>query len=358
MDEGRGVRADRKRRWLFFAFLLFGALAAASRADVIHLTDGRTVEGTIVDSSREWVELKSRYGTIRIPQKEIASIEAVVSKTEQYERMLREAKTLEDLERLVGWCDANDVPGSEARRRLDEAALRRKKEENPGWCRRCDARGIVPCEVCRGSGAVSEPCEACGHAGRIPCRTCPESSGRLTCPTCGGAQRIRAICRACNGAGRVSCHFCLGRGFLVCTACGGSGTRIETETVVVYDPQGRPVGTRQIERQVPCGTCGGRGSFFCGSCRGAGSVFCQACGASGTTVSVCPTCRGVATIACPTCKGARSLDCALCKDGFRSFPCRACGGKKKVRCVLCAGSGIATETPAPAAPQAVTATGR
>jgi len=309
-------------------------------ADVVHLKDGRTVEGKIVAETPDHVEVKQRYGTIKIDRKEIKRIEAVVSKTEQYERALKEAKTLEEFRKLVAWCDENEVAGSEARKRVEDLEIVLKKENNPNWCRPCDARGVVNCAPCNAQGTVTVECRACGSEGKFRCSACPGSVGKVTCAGCAGDAKVLAPCAACGGDGAASCDGCRGTGKTRCSGCGGSRYRTEYYDEVIRDALGRVIGTRRATRQVVCVGCNGTGSLQCARCVGAGTLPCTPCGTKGSVVVVCPKCRGAGATTCATCKGSGALDCAKCKDGANVVTCDFCRGKRRAKCRPCGGSGI------------------
>ncbi len=61
-------------RSLPFLVLVLAA-ATAARADVVHLTNGGTLEGVILSESTEGITVRLKYGTTRIPRAEIESIE-------------------------------------------------------------------------------------------------------------------------------------------------------------------------------------------------------------------------------------------------------------------------------------------
>lgn len=59
-------------------FIAAGALLAwfpEARADVIHLKNGRKMEGTIVGRDDKWVQVKTVHGTIRIPARDVVDVE-------------------------------------------------------------------------------------------------------------------------------------------------------------------------------------------------------------------------------------------------------------------------------------------
>lgn len=77
------------------------------------------------------------------------------------------------------------------------------------------------CELCGGSGLVSEDCGTCAGSGEIPCEDCegrgwimvalPDQTDQKTdCPTCSGEGAV--TCPACEGSGEIS---------VPCPACSG-----------------------------------------------------------------------------------------------------------------------------------------
>ncbi|RMG06801.1 MAG: hypothetical protein D6731_24965 [Planctomycetota bacterium] len=70
-------------------WILAVAFGGAARADVVHLRNGRTLEGKIVGGTREELRLEVPGGSIVLPREVVARIERRASPTEEYARRAR-----------------------------------------------------------------------------------------------------------------------------------------------------------------------------------------------------------------------------------------------------------------------------
>lgn len=100
----------------FLAFLL-SALAAAS-ADLIHLTDGRTLHGTLGEERADEVQIRLKQGSVWVKRAEVRSVETLSDLREQYarQRAALGAKDAAGHFALAGWCvecDLNDEARAE-----------------------------------------------------------------------------------------------------------------------------------------------------------------------------------------------------------------------------------------------------
>ena len=69
-------------------------------------------------------------------------------------------------------------------------------------CNVCQAKGIVGCSRCAGSGMVTKK-NVFNIMEYFECERC-DAKGRLTCPTCEGSKVIHSDCRTCSGTGKTS----------------------------------------------------------------------------------------------------------------------------------------------------------
>jgi len=87
-------------------------LVASARADVIHLKDGRTIEGKILEENRKSVKIETQFGSVRtIDQDRILRIERKKTAREEYEDRKRRTddEDAEALYRLGAWCRENGL---------------------------------------------------------------------------------------------------------------------------------------------------------------------------------------------------------------------------------------------------------
>ena len=72
--KGAKVRMD-KRAGLFCSLLAVGLAVSVARAEVLHLTNGDTIQGTLVAANNTEVTLKTAYGNLLIPKEDIARMD-------------------------------------------------------------------------------------------------------------------------------------------------------------------------------------------------------------------------------------------------------------------------------------------
>jgi len=113
-----------RARGLFLAstVVLLAALCAGARGDIVHLENGNTLEGRVVETETGY-EIHTRYGRITLAKSRVASIERAPTVEERYAelRATLDLDRADDLVVLGNWCAENDWV-SEARRAF-EAAL-------------------------------------------------------------------------------------------------------------------------------------------------------------------------------------------------------------------------------------------
>jgi hypothetical protein len=80
-------------------------------SDVIHLKDGRKIEGQIVEETDEYVKIKARFGSVKIPKTEILRIEKGKGAALEFPAKFADAMKpdtaaakLEKLTPLLAWC--------------------------------------------------------------------------------------------------------------------------------------------------------------------------------------------------------------------------------------------------------------
>ncbi|MCO5165180.1 MAG: hypothetical protein M9894_02275 [Planctomycetes bacterium] len=120
-----------RARTLLLATLLALLQGAGARADVVTLTNGRTVSGTIVSEDEQQVVVKTPDGRVTLPRRLIESI-ARQGKGETLLAMAREranAGAHEDAERLYEQAAADPDPAVARRAREELAAVRARREQ-------------------------------------------------------------------------------------------------------------------------------------------------------------------------------------------------------------------------------------
>ncbi len=87
--------------------LLFAALFVCSAAaDVLTLRDGRRIEGRITLESAALVRIRTSLGELEFPRSEVATIEHVKPKGEQFRERWESARSAEEFFELGEWCEA------------------------------------------------------------------------------------------------------------------------------------------------------------------------------------------------------------------------------------------------------------
>lgn len=90
------------------AFFLF---AATSAGDVIHLKDGRKVEGKVISKDDKVVKIETKFGTQEFTVDEIERIESKQTPEEEYQERLKDTnlKDTDAVFELVAWCKENKL---------------------------------------------------------------------------------------------------------------------------------------------------------------------------------------------------------------------------------------------------------
>jgi hypothetical protein len=115
------------RALLCAAFAAAAVSARGARADIVHLDDGRRIEGKLIEESAERVRIDTRAGIQEFARAQVKSIERVKTPWEEYREraLLLSPKDAEGRYRLGLWCrERNLVPEA-------LAEFRRAVEANP-----------------------------------------------------------------------------------------------------------------------------------------------------------------------------------------------------------------------------------
>jgi hypothetical protein len=78
----------------------------ALRADILHLKDGRKIEGKILEEEGGNYVVKLKGGTMRVPKKDVSRVEARKLPEEEYQAKLAALKSgdIPGLMGLAAWC--------------------------------------------------------------------------------------------------------------------------------------------------------------------------------------------------------------------------------------------------------------
>lgn len=115
--------SPRRLPGVLLAFVLLGALALA---DVLHMKDGRRVEGKILSESAKVVRIKTRLGELEFKTSEIERIERKKSKLEEFEERWEAARTAQAFHDLGQWAEERKM------RREARRCMKRALELDPG----------------------------------------------------------------------------------------------------------------------------------------------------------------------------------------------------------------------------------
>ncbi|MBI3819741.1 MAG: hypothetical protein HY286_13680 [Planctomycetes bacterium] len=92
---------------IIFTIVLLSAFAAGAFADIIEMTDGRTIEGKVILKNAEIVRVKTRYGTIDLAADTVKSITPKKTIDEIFDDKKAASKTADDFATLAKWCSEN-----------------------------------------------------------------------------------------------------------------------------------------------------------------------------------------------------------------------------------------------------------
>jgi len=117
------VRSSRLR--LLAGFFSLALLALPGRADVLHMKDGREVEGQIVEETKSKIRIRTLLGTFEFDPKDVERIERGKSRLEEFEERMEAAKTADDYHAVGLWCVERKM------RKQAKQAMRKAKELDP-----------------------------------------------------------------------------------------------------------------------------------------------------------------------------------------------------------------------------------
>lgn len=106
---------------LVIMLMAFLFICSTVSADVIHLKDGRKVEGSIVSKDANKVSIQTKFGIVEFAMSEVKSIEEKKTKDQLYEEMLKntDARDTTALMKLANWCKENRM-SSKANKHLKQ----------------------------------------------------------------------------------------------------------------------------------------------------------------------------------------------------------------------------------------------
>lgn len=113
------TRLRRATRGLSVALVL-GAAAALAGADILHMKDGREVEGVVVEETDALVRLRTRLGVLEFKRSDIERIERKKSKLQEFEERWERAESGDDFHALGLWAEERRMR-KEAKRCMAEA---------------------------------------------------------------------------------------------------------------------------------------------------------------------------------------------------------------------------------------------
>ncbi len=287
------------------------------------------MEGKVIKKTENTLTIKTQSATLTLPMSLIERIEKKKPLAEAYREKLAAAKTVEDFQALLRWCEENSLDTREVRSKLrDSVAARRRAQHPAAYCKACQAYGDVTCEKCRGTGAVSKPCGACAAKGKTVCDLCA-GQARVGCTRCSSSGKLPVRCSQCKGTGIARCSRCDGTGQIKCPH---HIRRLGLNREYVVCPN--------------CGNAGPPGWVTCPKCNNSyylRTFTCPKCSGRGKVDVTCPSCEGRGTVQCLRCGATGYRSCAQCKGkGEAQVTCASCAGGGLVPCKACAGRGVIT----------------
>jgi len=82
----------------------------STSVDTVVFKDGRKVEGKVEEETPEYVKIKSRFGSVKVPRADIAKLERGKGAGAQFPDKLKAAKgSVSDLVALLSWCKENNL---------------------------------------------------------------------------------------------------------------------------------------------------------------------------------------------------------------------------------------------------------
>lgn len=114
------------KKWTVLAYLTLVFVFSLNLlyGDIIHFKDGRSIEGKIIKEGPKQIEIKTKFGTVKIDRARILKIEYKKTADDTYQKMLKklDRKDAYAIYDLAMWCKKNGKK-QEYRKHLDEALL-------------------------------------------------------------------------------------------------------------------------------------------------------------------------------------------------------------------------------------------
>ena len=102
------------------AALALVALALLAPADVLHMKDGRKVDGVVLEETKTIVKIKTRLGVLEFKRSDIERIERKKSKVQEFDERWAKAETADDFHALGLWAEGEKMR-KEAKRSMRKA---------------------------------------------------------------------------------------------------------------------------------------------------------------------------------------------------------------------------------------------
>ena len=112
-------------RILALGLFAVAALAPGALADILHMKDGRTVEGQVIEETSSVVKIKTRVGTLTFKPAEIERIERKKSAVEEFDERYAAAEGADDFHALGLWAEKQRM------RKHSKRAMRKAVEVDP-----------------------------------------------------------------------------------------------------------------------------------------------------------------------------------------------------------------------------------
>ncbi len=102
------------------AVLVLVALALVARADILHMKDGRKVDGVVLEETKTLVKIKTRLGVLEFKRSDIERIERKKSKVQEFDERWAKAESAADFHALGLWAEGEKMR-KEAKRSMRKA---------------------------------------------------------------------------------------------------------------------------------------------------------------------------------------------------------------------------------------------
>lgn len=79
--------------------------------DVVHFKDGRKIEGKVEEETEEFVKIKSRFGSVKVPRGDIQKIDRGKGAASEFPERFKKAQgKADELTLLMAWCKEKNLP--------------------------------------------------------------------------------------------------------------------------------------------------------------------------------------------------------------------------------------------------------